>query len=148
MALQTKKSLFWQFFSEISKNQVKCKFCGALVKLGGGTSNLKGHLERNHIWTSGDNNSTLPIELNFYLSQPLLPRHQDPMKYWTSHQHAFPTVYPIAIRYLTVCGASVASERVVSTLNNVCSDKRNRLTPTHVNSLVFLGSLGDEFWKI
>ncbi|VEN54486.1 unnamed protein product [Callosobruchus maculatus] len=30
---------------------------------------------------------------------------------------------------------TVASERLVSTLNNVCSDSRSRLTPTHANEL-------------
>lgn len=97
---------------------------------------------------NSENFQGLPTELKLYLNQPILKRSRDPIQYWLESQSAFPTTFPVALKYLTILGASVPSERVVSTLNNVCSDHRSRLTPEHTNQLVFLGSLDFSYWKL
>lgn len=89
----------------------------------------------------------LPTEFKLYLTQPLISRNSDPIRYWIDNKGAFPQTSRIALKLLTVLGASVPSERVVSLLNNVCTDHRSRLTPEHSNQLVFLGSLEERFWK-
>lgn len=95
-----------------------------------------------------ENSEGIPSELKLYLNQPIQPRSRDPIQYWTESKFAFPATYKVAMKFLTVLGASVASERLVSTLNNVCSDSRSRLTPTHTNELVFLNSLDYEYWNM
>lgn len=89
-----------------------------------------------------------PTEFKLYLDQPLLPRESDPIKYWIENKNAFPGTSKLALKYLTTLGASVPSERVVSLLNNICTDRRIRLTSDHTNELVFLGSLDNSFWNI
>nr|CAI5835655.1 unnamed protein product [Callosobruchus analis] len=66
----------------------------------------------------------------------LLPGYVGKILLSPSHKTAPPMVTPIA------------SERLVSTLNNVGSDTRSRLTPTHTNELVFFNSLDYEYWNV
>ncbi|XP_039308580.1 E3 SUMO-protein ligase ZBED1-like isoform X4 [Solenopsis invicta] len=93
-------------------------------------------------------NQGLPTELKLYLDQPILYRNHDPIQYWVERKSAFPATFPVAMKFLTILGASVPSERLVSTLNNVCSDHRSRLTPEHTNQLVFLGSIDNSYWRL
>ncbi|XP_017480577.1 PREDICTED: zinc finger BED domain-containing protein 4-like [Rhagoletis zephyria] len=48
MAPTNKRSSLWLRFTEKTSKEAICKFFGVLEKLGGGTSNFKGHLQRNH----------------------------------------------------------------------------------------------------
>lgn len=96
----------------------------------------------------GGSQQGLPSELKLYLNQPIQPRDRDPLEYWKNSKNAFPGTYQVFSKYPTVLGASVPSERLVSLLNNVCTDQRSRLTPKHSDQLVFLGSLDDEYWEI
>ncbi|XP_046388778.1 zinc finger BED domain-containing protein 4-like [Ischnura elegans] len=91
---------------------------------------------------------SLPTEFKLYLNQPLLSRSLNPIQFWKDRRNAFPAMYEVAMKYLTVVGASVASERVVSLLNFLSSDHRSRLTPDHINQLIFLGSIDDDFWDM
>lgn len=90
----------------------------------------------------------LPKDFKLYLEQDVVERNCDPVKFWIEKKNVYPALVKVALKYLTILGASVASERVVSLLNNICSDNRSRLTPSHVNQLVFLNSLSDKFWNI
>lgn len=38
----------WQFYQKIGKSEVQCNLCGKTQRYSGGTSNLRGHLERSH----------------------------------------------------------------------------------------------------
>ncbi|XP_063931343.1 zinc finger BED domain-containing protein 4-like [Zophobas morio] len=109
--------------------------------------NIHDEIASRHLPDS-DGCDGLPAELKLYLNQPIQPRTRHPIQYWKENKNAFPGTYKIAMKYLTVLGASVPAERLVSTLNNVCSDKRSRLTPQHINELVFLNSLDSIYWNI
>jgi len=61
-----------------------------------------------------------PTELKLYLTQPIQPQTRDPIQYWIDSKSAFSGISQVAIKYLSILGASVPSERVVSTLNNIC----------------------------
>lgn len=86
------------------------------------------------------------VELRQYLNQPVIPRHNDPLKYWQTLKHAYPMLFNIAIKYLAVTATSVPSERLFSKAGIIKSDIRNRLTPNRLNMLLFLGSLNREDW--
>ncbi|GBM99510.1 hypothetical protein AVEN_1072-1 [Araneus ventricosus] len=45
-------------------------------------------------------------------------------------------------------GSSVASERLVSTLNDVVSDERCQLTDQHIAGRVFMSRLDDKYWPM
>ncbi|CAH0562783.1 unnamed protein product [Brassicogethes aeneus] len=68
--------------------------------------------------------SSFPSELKLYLHQPVLPRTQNPIQFWHQSKTLMTALSSVAIKYLTVVGSSVASERLVSTLNSVVKDDR------------------------
>ncbi|XP_046746402.1 zinc finger BED domain-containing protein 4-like [Diprion similis] len=89
---------------------------------------------------------SLPHELKLYLQQPFQARTSNPIKFWRDGKNAFPGTYRVTMKYLTVLGTSVPSERTVSRLNYVASDSRSRLTAVHTDMLVFPGSLDEKLW--
>lgn len=106
--------------------------------------------ETNSLWNFHDNlvaSSTkirdepggINVELRQYLSQSVIPRHNDPLKYWQTLKHAYPVLFNIAIKYLAITATSVPSERIFSKAGIIKSDLRNRLTPTRLNMLLFFG---------
>ncbi|XP_045115035.1 E3 SUMO-protein ligase ZBED1-like isoform X2 [Portunus trituberculatus] len=85
-------------------------------------------------------------ELKLYLKMPKVDRTQCPLKLWLDLEKSFPILARLAFKYLTVMGSSVASDSVVSHLNTTASDVRNRLSPAHINMLVFMSSLDYNTW--
>ncbi|XP_071634351.1 E3 SUMO-protein ligase ZBED1-like [Temnothorax longispinosus] len=90
----------------------------------------------------------LAHELRQYLKQSVIARHYDPFQHWKSLQNSFPTLYELAIRYISIISTSVPSERKFSEAGDIKSNERNRLTGEHLNRLLFLGSLSKEEWKL
>ena len=112
----------------------------------------------NSLWNVHDNlvsctnirnepdSSGINIELKQYLTQPVISRHNDPLKYWQTLKYGYPTLFNIAIKYLAIVGTSVSSERMFSKAGIIKSESRNRLIPARLNKLLFLGSLTREEW--
>ena len=73
-----------------------------------------------------------------YLKEPTLSRNSDLLAYWKSNQDNLPLLTSLATQYLCAPPASLASERLFSIAANLCTDLRNRLTPTKVEYLLFL----------
>ncbi|XP_030762679.1 zinc finger BED domain-containing protein 4-like [Sitophilus oryzae] len=90
--------------------------------------------------------SYFPSELKLYLQQPVLHRMQDPIQFWHQSKTLMTALSSIAMKYLTVVGSSVASERLVSTLNSIVKDDRSRLTDRHVTERVFMYRCSKSFW--
>ncbi|XP_018366601.1 PREDICTED: zinc finger BED domain-containing protein 4-like [Trachymyrmex cornetzi] len=89
-----------------------------------------------------DNN----IELKKYLSQPVIQTSADPIEYWEMSKHIFPTLYPIAVKYLSVVVTSVPAERLFSKAGNIKNNLKNRLTGKRLSTLLFLSSVGEDDW--
>jgi zinc finger BED domain-containing protein 1 (E3 SUMO-protein ligase ZBED1) len=87
-------------------------------------------------------------ELRQYLKQPVIARHHDPFQHWISLKHSFPTLYELAIRYISIISTSVPSERKFSEAGDIKSNERNRITGEYLNQLLFFGSLSKEEWKL
>ena len=85
-------------------------------------------------------------ELKLYLNLPTVARTECSLKLWLDLEKTFPTLARLAAKYLSVMGSAVASERLVSRLNATASDLRNRLSPSHINMLVFMSSLQHSTW--
>ena len=60
----------------------------------------------------------------------------------------FPKLYEQAVRYISILGTSVPSERIFSQAGNIKNDERSRLTGEHLNMLLFLSSLAFEDWNL
>ncbi len=79
-------------------------------------------------------------EVNLYFAEPLLPRDEDPFKWWQTEKRKFKQLSRLVPKYLVVPGTSVPSERVFSQAGNVLTKKRACLNDENVCMLVCLGS--------
>lgn len=91
-------------------------------------------------------NEDVSFEIRQYLSQPIIPRNKNPLKYWLSMKLAFPSLYKLAIKYVSIIGTSVPSERLFSQAGDIKTDSRSRLSGEHLNKLLFLSSLARKEW--
>lgn len=96
--------------------------------------------------SSFDESGGISFELRQYLNQLPILRNRDPFKYWQALKFVYPTLFAVAMRYLSVVATSVPSERVFSKAGIIKSDLRSRLSGKRLNSLLFLGSLPEENW--
>jgi zinc finger BED domain-containing protein 1 (E3 SUMO-protein ligase ZBED1) len=88
----------------------------------------------------GANNPTASaiIELNKYLQEPLLQRTEDPLIWWKERRMVYPRLYQIVTRRLCIMSTSVPCERTFSKAGQVLTQRRNRLTSSKVNQIMFL----------
>lgn len=89
----------------------------------------------------------LCLELRQYLNQSVIPRTEDPLKYWQKLRLAYPSLNKIAMRYLSIVGTSVPSERLFSKAGAIKMDNRSRLSGEHLNQLLFLGPASTDTCK-
>lgn len=91
----------------------------------------------------------IPTDLKHYLNQPTIGLTEDPLHYWYNiYNTIYPSLTAIAKQYLPVMATSVPSERLFSKAGNIITEDRNRLTPEHLQHLLFLNSLHLDEWKI
>lgn len=90
----------------------------------------------------GENNSIVGsiIEIDKYLSENLLNRQEDPIKWWSNRQKLYPKLYEMVLRRLCVLATSVPSERVFSKAGLVLNAKRTRLTTDKVEKILLIQS--------
>lgn len=82
--------------------------------------------------------------LKEYLSQPNIDLEMDPLRYWSVYSTIQPELSAIAVKFLSIVGTSVSSERVLIIMN----ESRNRLLPKRLNKLLFLNSLDFDDWML
>lgn len=78
------------------------------------------------------------VELQRYMEDSIISRHQDPLKWWKDHSYNYPNLSILAKNKLCHLGTSVPCERVLSSAGLVLSDRRCRLKSEKVNMLLFL----------
>ncbi|KAF9405301.1 hypothetical protein HW555_013910, partial [Spodoptera exigua] len=76
----------------------------------------------------------MPSELKQYLDQPIIPRKENPTKFWFVCRHFTPVLSDIALKYLISPASSVSSERLASAVNLAVPNNRNRITAEHTIS--------------
>ena len=64
------------------------------------------------------------VEVQRYMTEPPLPRTEDPLAYWATHLNVCPNLYKLAMRYLCTLATSVPSERVFSKCGDVVNKKK------------------------
>ncbi|XP_052743491.1 E3 SUMO-protein ligase ZBED1-like [Bicyclus anynana] len=80
------------------------------------------------------------IEVDKYLEEPLLPRSQDPAKWWFKKKDAYPRLYKLFLKRLCIVATSVPSERTFSKAGQIITDRRNKLSGNKVTQILFLNS--------
>lgn len=94
------------------------------------------------------NSGGINVELRQYLNQSVIPRYHDPLKYWQTMKHAYPALFDVAKKYLSIIATSVPSKRLFSKAGNIKTETRNRLIGNRLHILFFLGSLNYEDWEL
>ncbi|XP_065133764.1 E3 SUMO-protein ligase ZBED1-like [Paramisgurnus dabryanus] len=87
-----------------------------------------------------DVESDLLQEMMRYEKEPPLPADSDPLLWWKIGSTKYPHLAQLAMKYLSVPGTSVRSERVFSTAGHIVNKKRSALDPENVDRLVFLSN--------
>ncbi|KAM9726418.1 E3 SUMO-protein ligase ZBED1-like isoform 2-T2 [Menidia menidia] len=78
------------------------------------------------------------VEVERYLAEKNLRRHEDPLVYWHTQKHVHPHLYCMALKFLCSPASSVPCERVFSKAGEVICRRRNRLKPETVKKVLFL----------
>ena len=91
----------------------------------------------------------MPTELRYYLNHPLTKLKENPMHFWTKqYTSLYPTLTNIAKKYLPEVATSVPSERLFSRAGNILTGNRSRISPAHLQELLFLNSLSLKEWQL
>lgn len=77
-------------------------------------------------------------ELSNYKSQRVLGLNEDPLLWWSSHAHLFPTLPKVLQKYWCIPAVSVPCHRLFSSSGAVLCAKRNRIAPALVDQQVFV----------
>lgn len=87
-------------------------------------------------------------ELGLYLGNQVSPLKSNPLEVWEEMRSVFPGLYKQARMHLVNMATSVPAERLFSNAGSIMCAKRNRLSPSYLDKLVFLGSMSEEEWGL
>ncbi|XP_075147197.1 E3 SUMO-protein ligase ZBED1-like [Haematobia irritans] len=95
-----------------------------------------------------EHDNALPLQLRQFLNTPTVNRKANPNPFiaWEVIQNEYPYVWKIAKKMLPIVATSVPSERLFSHAGIIANQLRNRISPQHLNQLVFLRSLEEKMW--
>ena len=82
--------------------------------------------------------SKATVEVHAYIGEDVLPRLEDPLTWWKTHEKRFNLLSKLAKKYLCVPGTSVPSERLFSKAGELVSIRRNRPKSKNVDMMLFL----------
>lgn len=92
-----------------------------------------------HLFNSSGKNS--PKDgLSLYLKMPVSELKSNPLEVWETLKEVYPSLYPIARKYLALVATSVPAERLFSKAGNIQNLRRYRLLTKRLNKLLFLNS--------
>ncbi|XP_059210868.1 E3 SUMO-protein ligase ZBED1-like [Centropristis striata] len=89
-------------------------------------------------YTSTQCDTGIETEVQNFLRETPPPLHCSPIEWWKINDGKFPRLARLARQYLCIPATSVPSERVFSAAGLTVTRLRSRLTPEHVNMLIFL----------
>ncbi|XP_075797007.1 lysine-specific demethylase 5A isoform X4 [Pelodiscus sinensis] len=82
--------------------------------------------------------TTVEKELENYFREPCLSLDCSPLEWWKVNAQRFPRLGKLANSYLCIPATSVSAEHVCSSAGITINQLRSRLSPEHVNMLIFL----------
>ena len=64
-----------------------------------------------------------------YVEETILPRHDDPLRWWKDQEKHYTLLSVLAKKYLSIPGTSVPSECLFSKAGELVSSKRSQIKP-------------------
>lgn len=87
-------------------------------------------------------------EVSVYLGNSVSVLKSDPLEQWEDMKYVFPSLYKQAREFLVTTASSVPCERLFSKAGETISQRRNKLSGSNLEKLLFLGSLKEsEFFS-
>ncbi|XP_077155210.1 E3 SUMO-protein ligase ZBED1-like [Ranitomeya variabilis] len=80
------------------------------------------------------------LEVRSYLEEPLIQRAADPLTWWESKASIYPRLVKVMTRRLCIVATSVPSERIFSKAGQIITERRNRISSSKLQHLVFLNA--------
>ncbi|XP_056395015.1 E3 SUMO-protein ligase ZBED1-like [Hyla sarda] len=77
-------------------------------------------------------------QLENYIVEPVCRRTTDPLAWWNSNRHRFPTLARLARQYLVIPSTAVKPEHSFSTVQDPLEKRRAALEPKFMNQILFL----------
>lgn len=84
---------------------------------------------------SGTSRSRAIIEVQRYLEEPLLNRHENPLNWWKENSYNYPNLSKIVREKF---GTVATQERLFSKTGQLLSERRNRLSSDKVKQIMFI----------
>lgn len=88
-----------------------------------------------------ENQSSINSELQQYFSSTVTDINSDSIVEWNQLKSIYPTMYNLSVEFLAIQATSVPSERLFSLAGNVITEKRNRLSDTHLEEILLLNNI-------
>nr|CAI5848774.1 unnamed protein product [Callosobruchus analis] len=80
------------------------------------------------------------IEIQRYPVEPLIPRQEDPVRWWKNNSYSFPYLRELVQEKCITIATSVPCDRQFSKSGQIVSDRRSRLSSTRVKQILFITS--------
>ncbi|XP_011149591.1 zinc finger BED domain-containing protein 4 isoform X2 [Harpegnathos saltator] len=93
-----------------------------------------------------EDDEALKDELSLYLASPLATLKDNPLEKWESTRTLYPTLYKVAIKYLSIVATSVPADSLFSKTGLAGVRSRNQLADKRLHKLLFLNSVDPEYW--
>ena len=77
-------------------------------------------------------------EFSAYFAEPMIGKGDNIFEWWCKNKKNYPNLFKLAIRYLGYPITSVESERVFSTAGHLISKRRNRISNSNIDKIIFL----------
>ncbi|XP_045466082.1 E3 SUMO-protein ligase ZBED1-like [Harmonia axyridis] len=88
----------------------------------------------------GTHNSRAIIEIQGYIEEGVISRHQNSLLWWKNHKERLPYLSKIAQDQLCTLATSVPCERLFSKAGNILTERRSRLNNKKTQMILFLNS--------
>ncbi|KAF2902321.1 hypothetical protein ILUMI_03859 [Ignelater luminosus] len=90
--------------------------------------------------SKGTSVSRAIIEVQRYLQDPVISRHQNPLSWWNTNKAIYPHLGLLAQEFLCCLACSVPCERLYSKAGQVFCERRSRLNEDENKMLLFINS--------
>lgn len=91
-----------------------------------------------NIISNPDPHAASIVEIDKYISEPLIKRTEDPLLWWDERKHIYPRLYTLMRRRLCIVATSVPCERIFSKAGMTINTKRSSLKPKKAEECLFL----------